>query len=350
MGRHLELYTKNATCKDLSSYLEGLGFKKCVTPSHLPKSSLSYYWFDHEDFKSFDGVSATIYRLSRDECQTARNNWVLSLYNRVFASWHDVAMLNSVLKEAKTRFGGVIKGDYGTNRYATLWEDKSTPISRGISLIYQQVTREMSQIRVALPEPYHKYPESNNGKINELQEFNARLDPSRVIYNGLVPFAVSMFEYFFSRAFRILIKYDEYALEKRGEEKFQIDFSATVKVVNKERKVVNREKTVEEIIEMIAEKYTFQNLEKLNNAYKTWLEIDVKKLLGQQKKLDKSVNLLSEVDEIISYRHGIIHHFAIDKSLNKEEYIRKLDVILMSIDEFVLFIEEKYKIEIQRFP
>ncbi|MDX6502003.1 MAG: hypothetical protein QOG23_5263 [Blastocatellia bacterium] len=57
-------------------------------------------------------------------------------------------------------------------------------------------------MKFALPEPTFKNTNKTGGKIDEFIKFANSLDPSRIIYNGLVPFAVAVFEYFFLRFFK----------------------------------------------------------------------------------------------------------------------------------------------------
>lgn len=339
MGRDFTLYPNKASRKELSDHLESLGFTRCNHFWDWPKGTLNYSWFDHQDFKSIDGVSADIYPVSDEEQRITKNEWALHVRNLYNSSWYDVAMLNEVLRSARKRFGGTIKGDYGTNKYAPLWDDKSTPVSRGISGVYQHVKQELSAVKYALPEPSINHPQTIKGKIDDFLEFTKSLDPSRVIYNGLVPFAVAMFEYFFSQAFQVLIAYDKLALEKRENHKAKFEFSAILDIHRNKRSIE----------ELIAENYTFQNLDQLNKAYKDWLDIDVRKIFFKKKRIGKSITFLeNRISEIIQYRHGIVHHFALDRSLTRDAYIHILDAISLAIEEFVLFIETKYKIDIDR--
>lgn len=339
MGRDVTLYPKKATREDLKKYLEDLGFERCKHFWNWPKGTVNYSWYDYEDYKSIDGVSADVYPVPNEELGITGNEWALHVRNTYSASWHDVKMLNDVLRGARKLFGGTIQGDYGTNRYAPLWEDDSTPISRGMSAIYSHVRQEISSIRYALPGPSIKTPEPKEGKIDEFIKFTQSMDPSRVLYNGLVPFAVSMFEYFFSQAFQVLIKYDPVALEKRTTHKQKLDFETLLEVENKEA-------TVESVI---ARNYTFQNLNQLNKAYKDWLDIDVRKVLYKKKKIGNSVTFLeSRIADIIQYRHGIVHHFSIDRSLTKEGYIHIIEAIEKSIGEFILFAEKKYNFQVEK--
>jgi len=338
MGRDITLYPKKATKKDLKDYLENLGFVKC---SHLwdwPKGTLNYSWFDFEDFKSIDGVSADIYPVDKEENTFTDNDWALHVRNLYSASWHDVKMLNEVIRNARRLFGGDFDGDYGKNRYAPLWDDDSTPMSRGIKAIYEHVDSNIRAVIYSLPDSGIKEPD-NLGKQDELFEFIRLNDPSRIIYNGLVPFAVSMFEYFFSQAFQILIKYDSDAVKKRDDFKQKIDFQTAIELSENKR-------TIEEVI---ASNYTFQNLDQLNKAYKEWLRIDVRNILYKKKKVGNSIKYLeNRISEIIQYRHGIVHHFSLDRTLTKEGYKEILEAIEKSIAEFISFVEFKYKIKINK--
>lgn len=338
MGRDVTLYPQKATKNDLKTYIEGLGFQRCGHFWDWPKGTLNYSWFDSEDFKSVDGVSADIYPVSVEDLKITGNKWALHVRNRYIASWHDVKMLNDVLRGARKLFGGTIQGDYGTNRYAPLWEDDSTPISRGVTAIYQHVKIKISAVKFALPDPSIKHRPPVEGKINDFIEFTKSLDPSRVIYNGLVPFAVSMFEYFFSQIFQVLITYDQFALNKRDTHKLKVDFSTLLEVGNKYR-------TIESVI---AESYTFQNLDRLNKAYKDWLDIDVRKILYKKRKIGSSITFLeNRISEIIQHRHGVVHHFEIDSSLTKDGYIHILEAIEKSLVEFISFLEKKYGMKIE---
>lgn len=333
MGRDVTLYPKKATRDELKKYLEDLGFEKCGHFWDWPKGTINYSWFDYEDFKSIDGVSADIFPVSDDELSITGNEWALHVRNLYSASWHDVKMFNNVLRGARKLFGGTLQGDYGDNRYAQLWDDKSTPISRGITAIYSHVRQEISAVKFALPEPSIQQLNPADGKIDDFIEYTQTLDPSRVIYNGLVPFAVSMFEFFFSQAFQVLIKYDPVALKKRGEHRQKLDFETLLEVEKKDATIEN----------IIARNYTFQNLNQLNKAYKEWLGIDVRNILYKKKKIGRSVTFLeNRISEIIEYRHGIIHHFAIDRSLTKDGYVHMLETIEKGIEEFILFVEKKY--------
>ncbi|MCV5778659.1 hypothetical protein OFN45_30575, partial [Escherichia coli] len=55
------------------------------------------------------------------------------------------------------------------------------------------------------------------------------------------------------------------------------------------------------------------------------------------------------ISEIIQYRHGIVHHFELDRTLNRDVYIHILDAIEKSIIEFIHYIEGKYKFKLNAY-
>lgn len=338
MGRDLTLYPKKATKQDLKEFVESLGFVKCKHLWDWPKGTLNYSWFEYEDYRSTDGVSVDIYPVSSEENKYNDNKWALHVRNLYSASLYDVIMLNKVLRDARKRFGGTIHGDYGTNQYAPLWEDTSTPISRGISKVYRRVFQSMESIENALPDE-KILTDIEEEDEDDLIRITKSFDPTRFIYNGLVPFLVAMFEYFFSEIFQILLKYDKRAKEKIHSYKQKIDFQLVLDVERKEKSIEN----------IIAMNYTFQNMNQLNNAYKDWLDIDVKKILYKKKKLGNSVSFLeNKISDIIQYRHGIVHHFQIDKNLRKKEFKIMIKTIELCVIEFSQFLERKYSFKIEK--
>lgn len=223
-----------------------------------------------------------------------------------------------------------------------LSKDESTPISRGVSAVFQHVSQALQAVKYSLPDSQMSRPlvETTDKKMRDFVEFTQSQDPARVIYNGLVPFAVSMFEYFFSSLFRVLIAYQSLCFGKAGITQPRVEFATLLQVGNGKR-------TIEDVI---ADAYTFQNLGQLNKAYRDWLNIDARAILFKKKRIGNRVAFLeNRLEEITQYRHGVVHHFALDQSLTKDGYIAILDAVEASITEFVDFLEKKYKITIEHY-
>ena len=163
-------------------------------------------------------------------------------------------------------------------------------------------------------------------------------DPRRVLYNGLVPFLISMLEYFFSETFQVLIKYDKFAQNKKAEHRQKVEF----------KNLLEMEKGQRSLESIIADNYTFQNLDQVNRAYREWVNIDIRKVLSKRKKIGRSVAFLERrISELIEYRHGIVHHFMIDTSLSKTDFLALASTTKLCISEVAGYLEGKYSVRIR---
>jgi hypothetical protein len=342
MGRDLTLYPKKASKTDLKKYIVSLGFQPCKHLWDWPKGTLNYFWFNNIDFKSIDGVSADIYPVDKTENIYSENGWALHVRNLYNASIFDVIMLNTVLRGARKLFGGTISGDYGVNKYAPLWEDKSTPLSRGISYTYSKVINSLDALKFTLPnEVMDKQFNEKTANKREKEVINMikKYDPMRILYNGLVPFIISAIEYYFSKIFVILLKYDKNAKNRINDYNQKIDFQQLLQI--KSDKI-----TIEEII---AKNYSFQNLNQITKAYKEWVNIDVKRILYTKKRIGNKVKYLENgLDELIQYRHNIVHQFSVDNNLSKNNLLSLISIIEKSIVEITKHLENKYNFNIER--
>ena len=339
MGRDLTLYPKNTTKEKLKNFIEDLGFIPCKHLWDWPEGTLNYSWFEQKDCLSIDGVSADIYPVENNKISRKNCNWALHVRNRYCASIHDVKMLNKVLREGRKRFGGDIYGDYGKNRYAPLWKESSTPLSRGISIVHEEAIQTIDKITFAIPNTLLKNLKSQKPD-NKINDFIKKQDPVRTLYNGLVPMAVSVFEFFFSKAFQILLKYDKKALQRIEEFSCKVKFK-DVLLISKS------EKTIEDII---SENYNFQNINSLNSAYKEWFSIDIRNVLYKKKKIGNKFSILeNRMDEIIKFRHSVIHQFIFNSELDKLELVNIFDTVKSVINAVTDFFESKYQIKIERY-
>lgn len=252
MGRDLRLYPHNANKKELVSFVKSFG--NIQQTSHLwdwPEGSVHYWWFDEADYASVTGVEVTIYPVPNEESIYTDNKWAMHVRNTYSASWLDVNMLNTLLRKGRKKFGGDIIGDYGKNRYASLWNDTSTPMSRGLSWVRSLTDGNLDAIIYSLPKEIDLGVSDID--VEEYLNIVRQHDPSRVIYNGLIPFLISTLEFYFRNIFVICLKYDPDA----------------------QLKIANRGLTIKQI----SDKISFQDLRNVNKVFKSWLEIDIKMTL-----------------------------------------------------------------------
>jgi hypothetical protein len=194
------LHPQRASRDELRQFLVNCRFKQANHLWDWPKHSAHYYWFDDTDYRSFDGVEATVYPPSAEEQQKlGQCEWALHTRTRASASPADKEQQNKVIRAARQNFGGNFYNDwYGKNRYTKVETDSRDATARGIYLAYEVVTQNIKAVRYALPEPSEGFESLVGTKLEVL----ATSDPTRVLYNALVPFAVAALEHFLANASR----------------------------------------------------------------------------------------------------------------------------------------------------
>jgi hypothetical protein len=325
MGRDLRLYTDNASKSDLVSLIRSFG--KVRTTEHLwdwPKGSVHLHWFDEDDYKSTTGVELTVFPMNDEESKYSKGKWAMHARNTYSATCYDVSMLNQFLRKARKEFGGNIIGDYGKNRYAPLWKDESTPMSRGYTWVRQITHDNLSSVSYSLPKEMTISPDADD-KIRTLIELT---DPSKVIYNGLIPFLVSILEFYLKNILVISLKYDINANEK-------------VELYAKELQLEKKE-----AINKIANSISFQDLKNVKKALKKWLNVDIKLILNSTDSTTEK-SLWSQLNALIKYRHDIIHEMGVDRSLSRDKFLEWSQVVDKTLDILLKELADKYKLNLK---
>ena len=183
-------------------------------------------------------------------------------------------------------------------------------------------------LQFTLPEPNENFEKFIGTKFEPLSE----IDPTRVLYNAIIPFVVAALEHFFSCCFKILLQYDPKAKERLKRQSRKIEMSDVLLVQS-------RNKTVEDIV---VGWYSFQNINSIHNAFKEWFDIDIWNILRQKKKIGRRLKILEiQLQQLIDIRHGVVHQFSVDQKLRKEGVQEMLDLVLSVIDTFIDYLESK---------
>ncbi|WP_294187694.1 hypothetical protein [uncultured Sphingobacterium sp.] len=338
MSIEITLYTKTATKTGLIKFLLANNFKK--TRHFLEEMNtdemLHFMWFGFDNYESSTGVEATVLKASLDyKTKYNCSDWILHTRTRSSGTFEDKQKQNDIIRIARKQFGGTFYNDwYGTNKYTNLEDYKKfSPLEKGISIIASNSLEKLWQISNCL-----------SGYRNEMSEGLARImpetmrtlliskDPSTVLYNSLMPFLVSVLEYFFGQCFVHYIKYDETARRLLSEEKMKIGITEVISVLDKEN-------SLEQIV---AQSYNFQNLDSMNKAFKKYLSLDLMATLSKRKKINGNIfRILTRVQELLEARHRFVHELDINYSLSKQMYLDYILTVEKAIELTLTAFKEK---------
>ena len=328
MSIEIVLYPDRADRRTLCGHLRAFDFEPCEHLWDWPKASRHFHWFERGDFRSFDGVEATVYPArDAEKKRYPKSTWILHTRTRIWASVSDREQQNSVIRSARRQFGGCFVNDsHGKNRYTPIAPDHRNPAARGIYLSYERVRERVSAVRYALPKPQEDLERLVGTDLEAL----AKADPTRILYNALIPFAVAAIEHFFSQAFKILLRYDEEAQSRLLDHNRKLDI---VDVVS----IRDGSKTLEDVV---ASWYSFQSIARIHAAFREWLGIDFWSILRRRRKIGRRLPLLErKLNQLISFRHGVVHRFDVDMELTREQMEEILELVTVIIDEFVSHLE-----------
>ena len=273
MSIEVTLHPKRAGRDDLRKFLQEQGYLPCEHLWDWPKGSLNFHWYEYADYLSYDGVEATIYKSSSDEHQLGPCEWALHTRTRSSASPADKDQQDKTIRLARTKFGGNFYNDWhGKNRYTRRESDHRDAPSRGIYLTYKSVTNYISAVKYSVSMTEGLKVRTGDKKIEELM---GTIDPMRVLYNALVPFYVAIIENFFSRCFKILLRYDAQAQEKLKQQSRKVELGDVIAIKN-------GDKNLEDVV---AEWYSFQNIDSIHKAFSEWLGIDFWKIIRTKKEI-----------------------------------------------------------------
>ncbi|WP_373649639.1 hypothetical protein [Schlesneria sp. DSM 10557] len=307
MSIEIVLTPENASRAELVAHLFELGYQTCRHLWDWPAGSQNFHWFQEAEHLSFDGVEATVYR-DLDE-----SIWLLHTRTRSSASNGDRQHQNRTIRSARKKFGGSFYNDWsGRNRYIKLELDSRDAVARGIYLSYEMVSEKISSLRIVLPEADERLEKMVGTPFEPL----ADVDPTRVLYNALFPFAVAAIEHFFSQSFKIMLRHDSDAQVKLRSQNKKIEIPDVYAIRD-------GEKTIEDVV---AEWYSFQNIGSIHTAFKEWFGIDFQALIRRRKKIGIKLPILERrLAALIDFRHGVVHRFALDHGLRKQDIVDTLN-------------------------
>jgi hypothetical protein len=292
-----------------------------------PTGTISFFWGEPEDFKSTSGVDASVFPLDDKgkKAWNTANDWAIRTRTSIWATSFDQEFQNHTVRCIRKAFGGMFFNDhFGRNRYNVIAREKSTPASRGIYGVLTRLLGELDSLEYALPQETLKVLMTPQGEITEetdqsgILRFTQQFDSSRTIYNALVPFLVAIIEHYFRECFEIMLKYDASATTKLEDQNRKLSFA--------EARAISRDELT---IERVASSwYSFQNIGSIQKAYNEVLGIDVWRILRRRKKVrDRLPMMFKSLENLIEARHGVVHHFSLDRKLDRDTFLDLLHFV-----------------------
>jgi len=340
-------FPKAATKDELVHLLESLGYSKgenLFWPG--PPGTTSLFWAEPRDFISTSGVDASVFPLDAQgkKAWTSTNDWALRTRTSIWASSFDKDFQNKTVRKVRQAFGGRFYNDHhGHNRYIVIQSVKSTPASRGIYGVLSRVTGELEALEHALPQEMIKTLATPKGIITDatdatgILQLTKQFDPNRVLLNGLVPFLVAAIEHFFRECFEILLKYDSRARAILEDQNRKVSFAEA-------SALVRGDLTIERVA---SSWYSFQNLDSVQKAFKEVFGVDVWKAIRRRKKIGRKMPILCDaLTNLIGARHGVVHHFTLDRSLDRNEFLDLLHLVRALIAIMGTELERKLGVEL----
>lgn len=235
-------FPKVATKDQLVALLLELGYARSENRFGWPGPSGTVHFISQEpeDSKSISGVDASVFPLN-DKDKEAWNtaaDWAVRTRTSLSATSFDREFQNHTVRRIRKAFGGTFYNDhFGYNRYNVVLREQSTPASRGVYGVLTRLLEELDSLEYALPEAMAKSLQTPQGEITEeldqsgILRFVRQFDPSRVIYNGLIPFLVAVIEHYFRECFEIILKYDSSAVARLDEQNRRISIAEAKAIV-----------------------------------------------------------------------------------------------------------------------
>ena len=303
MGYITENYLPtNVSIKDVSEFLELIKYMRIARPKSRDKNEIArYYFFEETDYKSWSGVSLSIYK--KDE------NLTVFTHTPVGRSFFDLEHQNYTVRILKKFFGGTFITDEGKERYMQNIGKPPTPPQAGCHLAYHR-------FGINILKAYHyfdsrNFPNDQSEKtgILDIDEMNPRL----LSNNLLIPFLISILEDYFKSTYVVLLKYSD---KKEGVIKnSRIPPNGLIKIASNTA-------TVEETI---AESLSFQNITSICQNFKNLdSKLEIAGILRKPYRKRK-ISLFESLEEFVGRRHKFIHQAEMDVSFQDSDVKKSLD-------------------------
>ena len=286
-----------------------LGYQRVRETLRVPNMIGSYYWYDGNDYRSWNGVELHVYNDNGEiaiETRTtiARSHW-------------DLIHQNQTIRLLRDLFGGHFETDEGRNRYLHPYEPPPSPLASGCFIARWRFENALMKAR-----NYISARKLDGGMALEQPaafQFLDEMNPRLLSNNLLIPFVVAVWEEYFRSTFVAVLKYADHrevVLKKARLSHAQLE------------QIAIGTKPVEHTI---SECFSFQRPSAIGENFK--LLDNSLDLAGAMRKPYKrrKTTLYDQIETLVERRNAFVHVGDMDMSL----YDKELQVTLADIVEAV---------------
>ncbi|MEW6353421.1 MAG: hypothetical protein AB1469_03855 [Pseudomonadota bacterium] len=300
-------FPKGTRATDVEDFLFLLGYKRGEKGPFSGMIGTPYYFYKDDDYKYITGIYSELYR-----DKEAKDQLVFWTRTTIWRSKFDSDFHNYTIRQLRNRFGGYFVSDYGKNRYfqydGPVREKAEAGVYKAFSYFHSNVSRAKHFFSFA------NLLDDEKHKIQGVDFMDAH-NPRILSANVLVPFVVSSVEDFLRSTYIALLRYSS----------------------NREKVVQNARLQGAEILaidqgeltvpEAIAKWMSFQDLNKINNAFKELnVKYDIHGIL-QRPYGRRRESFWSLLDRLIKQRHVLIHRAELNTDYRPEQLKRDIDLI-----------------------
>ncbi|MFD0674438.1 HEPN domain-containing protein [Cohnella sp. GCM10027633] len=297
----------------VANLIELLGYVKYKNEFKIENLMASYFWYDHQNYKSYVGVELYIYK----------ENGVISVHTRSRAgrSYWDLEQQNKTIKYLKDYFKGSFSTDDGNNRYFIMDEKPPTKLQAGLFISRWIYNNALIKPKIYLDSRNLKGQIANSEPtgLDYLDQMNPRFFSN----NLLIPYLVAIWEEYLKTSYIVLLK----CTENRDRILKNARFS-----VNSLKDISAGKVSVEEAL---VEGFSFQRPRIIAENYKALDDkLDIFTVLNKPIR-NRQLSLFDSIERIIDLRNTFVHEGGMDISITD----KKLKTI---INDFEVAVDRIY--------
>lgn len=317
MGYDSEIKIKKRMIKDITDEFLDLGYKELNKKNTFLPSIKQFIFYEDDNYKYFEGVSFSIYKID--------NAYILAGRNSYSASDYDIIMHNKTLESISNKYNLVFSTDCGENKLFVKSRNPKEGIVNGIYFPYWFVSNQLNMLKNFCDSiPKQTKQEKDMQKI-----FGSVFQQEIYGSNICAIHLVTILEMYFKNTFINIIKLT--LSEEEIKKKFKLNSYSMKKYKKGEFS----------IYEAAANSCSFQNIESICRTFNI-LNIDLETLFKNKRRYYEKLDL------IFKHRHENAHLLMVEEKYNYDKFVTNYLIIEKVINLTYRNLCKKYKVVCQK--